>query len=211
IDCMKTKDWIIRDCRFENIRGATGGGRGAIFMWIGSVNPLIERNVIVNCGAAICLGNGHNPHRHYHVTGGIVRNNFVYHTSTWRAVELGYTRDMKFVHNTIYTDPPEAHTRAICIYDQASIPTGGLELRNNLLRGHIENRAKGQVILADNLVGEAVQPEWFVDPPSGKLFLTKSAGEAVDKVMPLPEAPRDITGRRRPVGPLADLGAHEKR
>ena len=49
------------------------------------------------------------------------------------------------------------------------------------------------------------------EPASGKLFLTKSAGEAVDKVKPLPEAPRDITGRRRPVGPLADLGAHEKR
>ncbi len=133
IDCMKTKNWIIRDCRFENIRGATGGGRGAIFMWIDSVNPLIERNVIVNCGAAICLGNGHNPDGVYHVTGGIVRNNFIYHDSRWRAVELGYTRDVKFVHNTLYAKSVAA--RAVDIYDRASIPTTGLELRNNIFRG----------------------------------------------------------------------------
>ena len=209
IDCMKTKDWIIRDCRFEDIRGATGGGRGAIFMWIGSVNPLIERNVIVNCGAAICLGNGHNPEGVYHVSGGIVRNNFVYHASSWRAVELGYTRDVKFVHNTLYADSAEA--RAIDIYDRRNIPTGGLELRNNLVRGQIRNRARGQVILVDNLIGQRVRPDWFVDPPSGKLFLTKAAGEAVNRVQPLPEVPQDITGHRRPVGPLADFGAHERR
>lgn len=209
IDCMKTKDWIIRDCRFEGIRGATGGGRGAIFMWIGSVNPLIERNVIVNCGAAICLGNGHNPEGLYHVSGGIVRNNFVYHASHWRAVELGYTRDVKFVHNTLYADAEQAH--AIDIYDRPNILTRGLELRNNIIRGRIRNRARGQVVLADNLTGRRVQPDWFVDPASGKLFLTKAAGEAIDRAQPLPEAPQDIIGHRRPIGPLADLGAHERR
>ena len=209
IDCMKTKDWIIRDCRFESIRGATGGGRGAIFMWIGSVNPLIERNVIVNCGAAICLGNGHNPEGIYHVSGGIVRNNFVYHASSWRAVELGYTREVMFVHNTVYGHSAEA--RAIDIYDRPNIPTEGLQLRSNLIRGQIRNRARGKVILADNISGERVQPDWFVDPPSGKLFLTKAAGEAVDKAQPLPAAPEDILGHRRPVGALADLGAHERR
>jgi len=208
IDCMKTKDWIIRDCRFENIRGATGGGRGAIFMWIGSVDPLIERNVIVNCGAAICLGNGHNPEGIYHVSGGIVRNNFIYHASNWRAVELGYTRDVKFVHNTLYSDSAEA--RAIDIYDRPNIPTGGLELRNNIIRGQIRNRARGKVILADNLIGGRIQPDWFEDAPSGRLFLTKAAGEAVNRVPPLPEVPGDITGHRRPAGPLADIGAHEK-
>ncbi|KPK50605.1 MAG: hypothetical protein AMK72_01850, partial [Planctomycetes bacterium SM23_25] len=171
--------------------------------------PLIERNVIVNCGAAICLGNGHNPEGLYHVSGGIVRNNFVYHAGRWRAVELGYTRDLKFVHNTVYADSPEA--RAIDIYDRPDIPTGGLLLRNNLIRGQIRNRARGQAVLADNLTGECIRPEWFVDPPSGKLFLTKAAGEAIDRVQPLPEAPRDILGHRRPAGPLADFGAHERR
>ena len=61
------------------------------------------------------------------------------------------------------------------------------------------------------LTGDRIAPEWFVDPPSGKLFLTEAAGEAVDRVRPLPEAPEDITGRRRAAGPLADLGAHERR
>ncbi len=209
IDCMKAKDWIIRDCRFEGIRGATGGGRGAIFMWIGSVNPLIERNIIVDCGAAICLGNGHNPDGVYHVSGGIVRNNFVYHAGRWRAVELGFTRDVKFVHNTVYAE--SAQSRTIDIYDRPDVLTEGLELRNNLVRGQIYNRARGQVVIADNLCGEEVRPEWFQDAPSGKLLLTKAGGAAVDRVAALPEAPRDILGRRRPIGQLADFGAHERR
>jgi hypothetical protein len=208
IDCMKTKDWIIRDCRFENIRGATGGGRGAIFMWIGSVTPLIERNVIVNCGSAICLGNGHNPERIYHVSGGIVRNNFVYHAARWRAVELGYIRDVKFVHNTVYVE--SAESRAIDIYDGPDVLTGGLLLRNNLIRGQINSRVRGEVILKDNLSGEEVLAEWFEDPLAGRLFLTKLAGGAVDRAEPLPEVPEDITGRRRPAGRLADFGAHER-
>lgn len=209
IDCMRTKDWIIRDCRFEGIRGATGGGRGAIFMWIGSVNPLIERNVIIDCGAAICLGNGHNPRGVFHVSGGIVRNNVAYHTGRWRAVELGFLRDVKFVHNTLYSVSPRSRT--IDIYDRPDVVTEGLELRGNLVRGRIKNRARGQVVLADNVEGEAVGPEWFEDPAAGKFSLTGAAGEAVDRLEPLAEAPRDITGRRRPIGRLADAGAHERR
>lgn len=209
IDCMKTRDWIIRDCRFENIRGATGGGRGAIFMWIGSVNPLIERNVIVNCGAAICLGNGHNPDGIYQVSGGIVRNNFVYHPGGWRAVELGFVRNVHFVHNTVYAANPESRT--IDIYDRQAIPTKGLVLRGNLIRGRFSDRTRARKVdTTGNLADPAIPPEWFQDAPSGRLFLTGKAKEAIDRVPLLPEAPEDILGRRRPAGQRADCGAHEK-
>jgi len=209
IDCMKTRGWIIRDCRFENIRGATGGGRGAIFMWIGSVDPLIERNVIVNCGAAICLGNGHNPGGAYHVSGGIVRNNFIYHPGRWRAVELGFIRNVQFVHNTVYAAHPESRT--IDIYDRRTIPTEGLVLRHNLIRGRISDRTRARKVdTTGNLADVGIPAEWFEDPASGKLFLTAAAKDAIDRVPPLAEAPTDILGRRRPAGKRADYGAHER-
>ena len=209
IDCMRTKDWIIRDCRFEGIKGATGGGRGAIFMWIGSVNPLIERNVIIDCAAGICLGNGHNPNREHQVSGGIVRNNFIYHAGGWRSVEMGFLRGLKFVHNTIYEVSPDA--TAIDIYDARDLPAQGLELRNNIVRGRIVSRARGEMIDADNVTGEQVLPEWFADPAAGRLFLTAKADGAIGKVPPLKEVPEDITGRARPVGRNGDAGAHQRR
>ena len=209
IDCMKTKDWIIRDCRFEGIRGATGGGRGAIFMWVGSVNPLIERNVIVDCGAGICLGNGSNPEGVYHVSGGIVRNNLIYHAGGWRAVELGFTQNVKFLHNTVYSTAPDS--RVIDIYDSTRVPTKALEVRNNLVRGRISNRAKGEAPVGDNLAGEGIRADWFEDPAAGKLFLTKRAGEDVHRAQPLPEVPEDIAGHRRPAGRPVDFGACERR
>ncbi len=206
IDCMKAKDWIIRDCRFEGIHGATGGGRGAIFMWIGSVNPTIERNVIVACGAGICLGNGHNPRGVYHVTGGIVRNNVIYHTGPWRPVELGFTRDVKFVHNTVYAAGEDPRT--IDIYDTEKVPTRGLVLQNNLVRGRVSNRAKGEVTVGENLISGAVKPEWFEDPSAGKLALTKAAPAQVRRAKRLKDVPEDIAGRKRPADEPTAFGAH---
>ncbi len=206
IDCMKAKDWIIRDCRFEGIRGATGGGRGAIFMWIGSVNPTIERNVIVGCGAGICLGNGHNPDGVYHVTGGIVRNNVIYHPGPWRPVELGFTKDVKFVHNTVYAAGEDSRT--IDIYDTEKVPTRGLLLQNNLIRGQVSNRAKGEVTVGENLIGRDVKAEWFEDPPAGNLALTKAAPAEVRRARRLEDVPEDIAGRKRPADEPTAHGAY---
>ena len=206
IDCMKAKDWIIRDCRFEGIKGATGGGRGAIFMWIGSVNPTIERNVIVDCGAGICLGNGHNPGDTYHVTGGIVRNNVIYHRGPWRPVELGFTKDVKFVHNTVYAAGQDSRT--IDIYDTEKVPTKGLLLQNNLIRGRVSNRAKGKVTIGENLISRDVKAAWFEDPSTGKLALTKAAPAEVGKAKRVEDAPEDIAGRKRPADKPTAFGAY---
>lgn len=213
IDAMRTRDWIIRDCRFEGIRGATGGGRGAIFLWIGSANPLIERNVFVDCAAAICLGNGHNPDRVYHVTGGVVRNNVVRHRSGWRAIELGFVRDLQFVHNTIYSNSGEGDDgegRTVDCYDGRDLPAVNVQIRNNLIRGRVANRARGQVLVADNVTGPVVTADWFEGPDAALLRLTPKAERAIDRCPPLEAAPLDFDGRRRPAEGKVDAGAFER-
>ena len=77
IDIMNAKDWVISDNSFRNIKGANGGGRGAIFVWVESENVISERNVFVNCDRSICYGNPSGSSEHAarpHNTGGIIRN-----------------------------------------------------------------------------------------------------------------------------------------
>ncbi len=71
IDMACVARWTISDNTFADIRGHNGGGRGAIFVWMGSREVIAERNVIVNCDRGISSGNpsGEPPH----MTGGIAR------------------------------------------------------------------------------------------------------------------------------------------
>ena len=208
IDAMHTDNWIIRDNRFEGIMGAANGGRGAIFLWVGATNPTIERNVIVGCAEGINLGNGYNPTGTWHVEGGIVRNNFIgWGGGDNRPVQLGYTKDVKFYNNTIYTETN--YNRAVHVYDTASIPTTNLVLENNLIRGAIVDGSTGAFTLTNNITGAAVDPTWFVDPLASDLHLTPAATAAIDQATTLPEVPKDIDRGPRPYGDFPDMGADE--
>jgi len=61
IDVMYAKGWTISDNVFIGINGRTREGRGAIFLWHDSQNCVVERNIIIDCDAGICLGNPHRP------------------------------------------------------------------------------------------------------------------------------------------------------
>ncbi len=208
IDAMHTSNWIIRDNRFEGIMGAANGGRGAIFLWVGATNPTIERNVIVGCAEGIDLGNGYNPTGTWHVVGGVVRNNFIgWGGGDNRAVQLGYTKDVKFYNNTIYTDTN--YHRAVHIYDSATIPTTNLVLENNLIRGTIADSSTGAITLTNNIIGSAVDPAWFVDPLASDLHLTALATAAIDQATTLADVTDDYDAHARPVGDFPDIGADE--
>ena len=208
IDAMHTEGWIIRDNRFDGIRGATGGGRGAIFLWNGASNALIERNQIIGCAEGIDLGNGSNPGGIYHADNAIVRNNFiVQYGSNNRPVQLGYTRDIQFYNNTIYT--PDNYNRAIHVYDSSAIPTANLLLTNNLIRGTILDSSTGRATLTNNIIGSVPQADWFADPDAGDLHLTALAAEAIDHGLFLANVPDDFDGQSRFFGAAYDIGADE--
>ena len=201
IDAMYATGWAIRDNVFVGIRGRTGGGRGAVFLWHDSRDCVVERNVIVDCDSGICLGNSHKPEDvAVHCTGVVVRNNFV-----CRAPENGiladYTRDCAIVHNTVH-DPKSRFGRLIRVVHD----NDGLRVINNLLSGPRPSlESSSRIELHDNLASDLTAA--FVAPGEGNLHLTAAATGAIDRASPLPDAGEDID--RNPRGRAPDLGAHE--
>ena len=201
IDAMYAAGWTIADNVFVGIRGRTGGGRGAIFLWIDCRDCVVERNVVVDCDSGICLGNSFKPPEvAVHCSGVVVRNNFV-----TRAPENGilaaYTRDCAILHNTMH-DPASRLGRLV----RVAHDNDGLRVENNLLSGPgplVEST--GRITLRGNLDRDMTAA--FVAPDRGDLRLNASATEAIDRAGPLAEVATDID--LKPRDPRPDLGAHE--
>ena len=236
IDAMAARNWIVRDCLAEGIRGATGGGNAAIFIWNGVENVLIERNRIIRCCKGIALGNPSGPKLGpHHAVGGIIRNNFILRSRGRRpnniGIELCNVRDVKVMHNTIYSEDP-SYARAVHLFDQ---PGEGLienvTIGYNIIRGRIADntvsglwgesptrrwRAVGNVHGwkergRGEWKGTPVEAGWFVDAAAGDLHLTPKAAAAIDSARRTPDVTDDIDRRRRPAGKAPDAGADEYR
>ena len=224
IDAMHINNWTIRDSTALNIRGATGGGRAAIFLWNGVSNLTLERNVIINNGHGISIGNPSGPSNSHvapwHADGGVIRNNFIVRraeTTDW-AMELDNTKDFEVYNNTIYS-ADATYFRTLQIYDEAGEgPTTNLQMINNLIRGRVYDLSSGDwssaaVAAMGNIVdtnGSVVLPEWFVDAASGDLHLTDLATGAIDQGLTLAEVTDDIDKDSRPMGAGPDIGADER-
>ncbi|MFB3880847.1 MAG: hypothetical protein ACE149_06265 [Armatimonadota bacterium] len=199
IDCMRLRGWQIADNYFHNIRGANGGGRGAIFVWVESRDVVAERNVFVNCDRSIAYGNpsasterGAQPH----MTGGIIRNNFVV-SGADTGIELSWVKDVLVCHNTVLAGSADGsaihyHWREI----------SGVEVIGNIVRGRIHGD-EGGVSRSDNLT-EGIQDCWFSDAAAGDLHLTPDA--QLGEVPRLGRCPTDFDSKPRqdPTTPGAD-------
>ncbi len=199
IDAIGIDNWQIRDCVIKNIRGATGGGRGGVFLWGGAANCVVERNCIMGCDRDIAFG---NPYRTvpYHTTNGIIRNNFVVRGAGY-AVELCATNNLQVYNNTIYSDNAGAST--VHVYDSV---TTGLKLYEDIIRGQIFwQGASGSS--TGTISGSTPAASWFVDPLNGDLRLLPGAAAAIDTAQVLPEVTDDYLARPR--GGSPDKGAYE--
>jgi hypothetical protein len=221
IDAMHLSGWTIRDSTAVNIRGATGGGRAAVFLWNGVTDVTIERNTIVSCGHGISIGNPSGPNNSHedpwHAVGGVIRNNFIVRrgdTYDW-AMELDNVKNFQVYNNTLYS-ADAGYFRTLQIYDETDEGmTTNLDIRNNIIRGGVHDVSTGDWSSADlvamgNIVdftGAVVTPAWFVDPLAGDLHLTAAALAAIDAAVPLAEVFEDIDTGNRPASP--DMGADE--
>ncbi len=203
IDLMYPRDWIISDNVFVGIHGRTGEGRGAVFLWHDVQHCIVERNIVIDCDAGICLGNSFRPDDvKVHCTACIVRNNFITRCSE-NGILADYTRDCKILNNTV-CDPQSKLGRLVRLVHDNS----GLLVANNLVCGPpIRIESQIQIILRNNL--EKNIDATLVDPASGNLHLTDRSREALDRGVPLPEVRDDID--RNPRGAMPDIGAHELR
>jgi hypothetical protein len=201
IDVMYAKNWVISDNVFIGIRGRTREGRGAVFMWFDTQDCIVERNIIIDCDAGICLG---NPHRadgiKTHCHRFIVRNNFITRATEGGIVPV-YTRDCKILNNTIHE--PDSRLRRLIriVFDN-----DGLLVANNLLSGpKIRIESDSNIKFLNNI--EKVLTDALVNPMQGNLHLTARAADAINKANPLSDVQGDIDGEVR--GDKPDIGADE--
>ncbi|MBC8217465.1 MAG: right-handed parallel beta-helix repeat-containing protein [Planctomycetes bacterium] len=201
IDVMYPSGWVISDNVFVGINGATREARGAVFIWHDARDCIVERNIIINCDAGICLG---NPHRDeettVHCTGCIVRNNFITNATEGGIVPV-YTKDCKILNNTIYEKNSRLGRLIRTVFDN-----DGLVIANNLISGpKIRNESKSEIKFVNNI--EKDLADAFVGPTQGNLHLSRRIGEVIDKAVKLPEVTTDIDNQPR--DPKPDIGADE--
>jgi hypothetical protein len=200
IDAMRARGWVISDNVFSGIRGRTREGRGAVFLWVDSSDCIVERNIVIDCDAGICLGNSYRGDHPVSCTNCIVRNNFV--TGGPEAgIFAGFTKNCKILHNSIH-DPASRFKRLVRIFGE----TEGLVLANNLLSGpnpQIETNDK--IEIHGNYVRDVT--DQFVDPAAGNLHLKGAIDGVSGAVARLPEVLEDIDRKKR--SDKTDIGAHE--
>jgi hypothetical protein len=204
IDMMALEDWTFSDNFFRNIKGRNGGGRAAIFIWVRSRRVVVERNLIIDCDRGVSFGNpGQSTanlagERLVYVSDGVIRNNFIAGGADC-GIELWYAEGIKVFHNTIRR-PERNWSRGI----RVGTGTSRTEIVNNLVHGEIR-REGGEAVLRQNLARRL--DDYFMDPASGNLALTRLATEAIDRGVPVADVPKDIRGNARHGRP--DLGAWE--
>jgi hypothetical protein len=201
IDMMSLEDWTISDNTFVNIKGNSGGGRAAIFIWVRSRRIVVERNRILHCDRGIAFGNPSGSSNYMegmlHIYDSICRNNFIV-AGPDAGIELAWVDGAKIYHNTVWRADPKG--RGIRCIEKLS----QIDMANNLVRGAL--------LLAggENSRNNLASPfdGYFIDPAAGDLRLTAAAADAIDKALPLAEVTTDIDGRPR--GTLPDIGASER-
>jgi hypothetical protein len=206
IDCHRSKDWIVRNNTFRNIRSPGGSiAEHAIHFWNNCENITVENNIIIDCDRGIGMGMGNENIQN----GGIIRNNMIYHRVISGTdfgdvgIVLENCVDFGVFNNTIFF--ANDYSNAI---EYRFSSTQRITIQNNCTNKRIQAR-DGASGTASNNVTDA-QSGWFVSPATGNLHLVSGSISAViDKGISIPGLISDIDGDKRPAGSGIDIGADE--
>ncbi len=216
VDLLATRGWVIRDNRFQRIRGPESRrwqSGPAILAWMASEDTIVERNVIIDSFRGIALGltPGPNPmsrngHQEYDHLRGIVRNNVILNLNRWadEAIEANAAREARIEHNTVLVESVESPW-SIGI----RFPAGSALVRNNLTNHPILQRNGGHFEGAGNVT--AAKSSWFVEAPGGNLRLSAGGASAVDVGVMITDVMDDFDRAPRVQGRGPDAGAFESR
>jgi len=207
IDVHNGKNWIVRGNTFRFIQnpGVAGDEDGpsehAVHFWSGSVNTLVERNLIVDCDRGIGFGLGDRGHE-----GGIIRNNMIYSSGSGAFGDVGIGLEnashAEVYNNTVYLE--NGYSNALEIRFAG---TAGGFVRNNLTNRNIATRDGGTAVQSSNVTNALAS--WFVNVGEGNLRLASEVPGVVDAGEALEGLTNDFDGSSRPVGGGYDIGAHE--
>jgi hypothetical protein len=201
IDGHFCKDWIIRNNVFKNIKspGATLAGY-ALHFWNDSENTLVEKNLIINCDRGIGFGLGSSAN-----TGGIIRNNMIYHDNSTGdvGISLQISPDTQVYNNSIFLDN-DYYSAIECRFTE----TQNVYIANNLSNKNIWFRDGATGVVEYNNLNAI--SDWFIDESNGDLHLSSDTlSQVVDQGISISGLIDDFDGDIRPQGFGIDIGADE--
>jgi hypothetical protein len=225
IDAHKAKGWLVRDNVIEGFWCPEGLSEHAIHFWDGSRDTVVERNVLRNNARGIGFGmmdkggtrkytDDPCPGEMGYVDhfGGTIRNNFIFTGSKdlFAAKDgadcgicLWQSCQAQVLHNTVYSTDP-VHTFSSIEWRFANTRA---DIKNNLVNIVMKEREGASANVSGNVTD--ARAAWFVDAKLGDLHLAETATPVIDRAVPRAGVTDDIDGACRPVGPAADVGAHE--
>lgn len=206
IDVHEGSGWVVRGNTFRDIASPSSEvAEHAVHFWTLSADTIVEDNVIVDCdrgvGFGLMEGRGH--------TGGIIRNNMIYHSDNGDpfadvGIALAESPGTLVYNNTVIQE----HDFPWTIEHRWS--NTGASIRNNLTNGESRSRDGGDAAVSDNVT--TAQTSWFVDAAAGDLHVIENAStlaSVIDQGAALAEVTDDIDGHARPQGSAYDVGADE--
>jgi hypothetical protein len=203
VDALGSKSWVVRNNTFRSIISPSRSlAQYAIHFWAGSSNNVVERNLIINCDRGIGFGMDGRGN-----TGGIIRNNMIYHASDAGryddvGISLTESPNSRVYNNTIYmeNDFPWA-------IEYRFPSTTNVFIANNLTNKPIRQRDNASGSVEANVTG--AQSSWFKDAKAADLHLAKYIDSVVDMGQKISGLTNDFDGDGRPQGAGVEIGADE--
>lgn len=198
IDINHGKEWLVSNCKFENISNPTSTlTHGAINFRNFSEYCTIERNTIMNCDKGIIFGFDNKTQ-----TGGIIRNNMI-HVIGEAGIYICSAYDVKVYNNTVYN--ASNYCNAI---EYKHTETHNTEIANNLTNKAIASRDNAMAFLENNITN--AEENWFKNASRGNLHLTKNISKAISTTLNVEVLPKGSENNERSQY-ISYIGANKKR
>lgn len=203
IDAHATHNWVVRGNTFRHIISPSNSvAEFAVHFWDGSRDNLVERNRFINCDRAIGFGMDGRGN-----TGGIIRNNMIYHASgNGSFADVGIAAidspNTQIYNNTVYME----HSFPWAI-EYRFAATKGVQIFNNLTNKPVMQRDGASGTVSKNVSNATAG--WFKDVASGDLHLKSAISGVVDAGQTASGLSNDFDGQPRPQGSGIDIGADE--
>lgn len=200
VDAHHAKGWNIKDNVISGFWCPNGLSEHGIHFWSFSSDTIVERNRIINCDRGIGFGLGSSGH-----TGGIIRNNMIYHDTGHDYSDVGigleFASAVQVYNNTIFQEHPYPNAIEYRFSETSAV------IKNNLTNKAISSREGGTASESYNV--KSARQSWFKNTGSGDLHLAGPLSIVVDKGTGVTGLRDDFDRETRPMGYGYDIGADE--